>query len=74
MLFVTGTCCANRSHREGHGGSLSASHCSVLAVCDEVYAHKVMALVKEAGISNSTNPHISLVAQRVMTWNQSAAA
>jgi hypothetical protein len=72
MLIVTRTCCANRSHREGPGCSLSASHCGVLAAYDEVHAHKVMA--KEADISNSTNPHISLVAQRVMTWSQSVAA
>jgi hypothetical protein len=45
-----------------------------VAAYDEVHAHKVMALVKEADNSNSTHPHISLVAQRVMTWSQSVAA
>jgi cytosine deaminase len=49
--------------REGFQGRVSASHCGALAAYDEVHAHKVMALVREAGISISTNPHISLVAQ-----------
>jgi cytosine deaminase len=49
--------------REGFQGRVSASHCGALAAYDEAHAHKVMALVKEAGISISTNPHISLVAQ-----------
>ena len=48
---------------EGFHGRVSASHCGALASYDEVHAHKVMALVKEAGISVSSNPHISLVAQ-----------
>ena len=49
--------------RDGFQGRVCASHCGALAAYDEVHAHKVMALVKEAGISISTNPHISLVAQ-----------
>jgi cytosine/creatinine deaminase len=49
--------------RECFQGRVSASHCGALATYDEVHAHKVMALVKEAEISISTNPHISLVAQ-----------
>jgi cytosine deaminase len=49
--------------RENFEGRVSASHCGALAAYDEVHAHKVMALVKEAEISISTNPHISLVAQ-----------
>jgi cytosine/creatinine deaminase len=54
---------AVKTMREGFGGRVSASHCGALAGYDEIHAHKVMALVKDAGISISTNPHISLVAQ-----------
>lgn len=54
---------AVKTIREGFQGRVSASHCGALASYDEVHAHKVMALVKEAGISISSNPHISLVAQ-----------
>lgn len=54
---------AIKTLREGFQGRVSASHCGALASYDEVHAQKVMALVKEAGISISTNPHISLVAQ-----------
>lgn len=49
--------------REGFKGRVSASHCGALAAYDVVHANKVMALVVEAGVSISTNPHISLVAQ-----------
>lgn len=49
--------------QENFEGRVSASHCGALAAYDEVHAHKIMALVKEANISISTNPHISLVAQ-----------
>jgi cytosine/creatinine deaminase len=54
---------AVKTIREGFQGRVSASHCGALASYDDVHARKVMALVKEAGISISTNPHISLVAQ-----------
>jgi cytosine deaminase len=54
---------AAKTLREEYHGRVSASHCGALAAYDEVHAHKVMALVKAAGISISTNPHISLVAQ-----------
>jgi cytosine/creatinine deaminase len=54
---------AVKTLREGYSGRVSASHCGALAAYAEVHAQKVMALVKEAGISISTNPHISLVAQ-----------
>jgi cytosine deaminase len=54
---------AVKTIREGFQGRVSASHCGALASYDEVHAHKVMALVKQAGISISSNPHISLVAQ-----------
>lgn len=54
---------AVRTLREGFQGRVSASHCGALASYDEAHAHKVMALVKDADISVSTNPHISLVAQ-----------
>jgi cytosine deaminase len=54
---------AVKTLREGFGGRVSASHCGALAGYDEVHAHKVMGLVKDARLSISTNPHISLVAQ-----------
>jgi cytosine deaminase len=54
---------ALKTMREGFAGRVSASHCGALAAYDEVHAHKVMVMVKEAEISISTNPHISLVAQ-----------
>ena len=54
---------AVKTLREGYQGRVSASHCGALASYDEVHANKVMALVTEAGVSISSNPHISLVAQ-----------
>lgn len=54
---------AVKTIREGFGGRVSASHCGALAAYDEVHAQKVMGLVKDARLSISTNPHISLVAQ-----------
>jgi cytosine deaminase len=52
-----------KTMREGFQGRVSASHCGALAAYDEVHANKVMDLVVQAGVSISTNPHISLVAQ-----------
>ncbi len=54
---------AVKTMREGYQGRVSASHCGALAAYDEIHAHKVMNLVREAGISISSNPQISLVAQ-----------
>ena len=54
---------AAKTLREGYQGRVSASHCGALAAYDEVHARKVIALVAEAGVSITTNPHISLVAQ-----------
>ena len=54
---------AVKTLREGFQGRVSASHCGALAAYDEVHAHKVMNLVRDAGISISSNPQISLVAQ-----------
>ncbi len=54
---------AVKTMREGYHGRVSASHCGALAAYDEVHARKVMDLVKEANVSISTNPHISLVVQ-----------
>jgi cytosine/creatinine deaminase len=54
---------AVKTIREGYKGRVSASHCGALSSYDEVHARKVMALVRDAEISISTNPHISLVAQ-----------
>lgn len=54
---------AIRTLRDDYNGRVSASHCGALAAYDEVHAQKVMALVRDAGISITSNPHISLVAQ-----------
>ncbi len=52
---------AVKTLREGYGGRVSASHCGALGAYNDVYAGKVIGLVKEAGISIVSNPHISLV-------------
>jgi len=52
---------AVKTDREGYGGRVSASHCGALAAYDATYAAKVIGLVKEAGITIVSNPHISLV-------------
>ena len=49
--------------REGFGGHVAASHCGALAAYDSHHAQKVIDLVATAGVSISSNPHISLVAQ-----------
>jgi cytosine/creatinine deaminase len=54
---------AVKTMREGYQGRVSASHCGALAAYNEVHARKVMDLLKEANVSISTNPHISLVVQ-----------
>ena len=54
---------AVKTLREGYNGRVSASHCGALAAYNEVHAHKVMELLKQAGVSISSNPHISLVVQ-----------
>ena len=51
---------AVKTMREGYQGRVSASHCEALAAYEEHHAIKVMNLVKSAGISISTNTHISL--------------
>jgi cytosine deaminase len=52
---------AVKTEREGYGGRVSASHCGALAAYDATYAAKVIGLVREAGITIVSNPHISLV-------------
>lgn len=52
---------AVKTLREGYAGRVSASHCGALAAYNDVYAGKVIGLVKQAGISIVSNPHISLV-------------
>jgi len=52
---------AVKTKRERYGGRVSASHCGALAAYNPTYAAKVIGLVKEAGISIVSNPHISLV-------------
>lgn len=54
---------AVKTLREGYSGRVSASHCGALAAYNEVHAHKVMDLLKQADVSISSNPHISLVVQ-----------
>jgi len=54
---------AVKTLREGYQGRVSASHCGALAAYNEVHAHKVMDLLKQANVSISSNPHISLVVQ-----------
>lgn len=54
---------AVKTIREGYQGRVSASHCGALAAYDEVHARKVIDLVKQANVSISSNPHISLVVQ-----------
>jgi cytosine deaminase len=54
---------AVKTMREGYQGRVSASHCGALAAYNEVHAHKVMDLLKQANVSISSNPHISLVVQ-----------
>lgn len=54
---------AVKTLREDYQGRVSASHCGALAAYNEVHAHKVMDLLKQAQVSISSNPHISLVMQ-----------
>lgn len=52
---------AVKTLREGYEGRVGASHCGALAAYNDVYAAKVIGLVRQAGISIISNPHISLV-------------
>ena len=52
---------AVRTKDEGYEGRVSASHCGALAAYDHAHAEKVIALVKEADLTISSNSHISLV-------------
>ena len=52
---------AVRTLEEGYGGRVTASHCGALGAYDDNYAEKVIGLVKEAGVSISSNTQISLV-------------
>jgi cytosine deaminase len=54
---------AVRTLREGYQGRVSASHCGALAAYNEVHANRVMDLLRRAGVSVSSNTHISLVVQ-----------
>jgi cytosine deaminase len=47
--------------RNGYEGRVSASHCGALAAYDDTHASKVIDMVREAGITIVTNPHISLM-------------
>jgi cytosine/creatinine deaminase len=52
---------AVRTIEEGYEGRVTASHCGALGAYDDAHAEKVIGLVKEAGISISSNTQISLV-------------
>ena len=52
---------AVRTADTGWGGRVIASHCGALAAYDHAHAEKVITLVKEAGVTISSNSHISLV-------------
>ena len=52
---------AVKTLREGYSGRVSASHCGALAAYNHSYAAKVIGLVKAAGVTIVSNPHISLV-------------
>ncbi len=54
---------AVKTLREGYQGRVAASHCGALAAYNEVHAHKVMELLRQAQVSISSNAHISLVVQ-----------
>src|SRR5438045_8540783 len=51
---------AVKTMREGYQGRVSPSHCGALAAYNEVHAHQVMDLLKEANIRISSSPHLSL--------------
>jgi cytosine deaminase len=52
---------ALKTMREGFHGRVTASHCGAMAAYNDVYAAKVIGMVAEAGITISSNTHISLV-------------
>ena len=52
---------AVRTLEEGYGGRVTASHCGALGAYDDNHAEKVIGLVREAGVSISSNTQISLV-------------
>jgi cytosine/creatinine deaminase len=52
---------ALRTLAEGYGGRVVASHCGALGAYDHTYAEKVIGMVREAGVTISSNTQISLV-------------
>jgi cytosine/creatinine deaminase len=52
---------AVRTVETGYQGRVTASHCGALAAYDDNHAARVIALVREAGITISSNTQISLV-------------
>ena len=52
---------AVKTIREQYEGRVSASHCGALAAYNDIYAEKVIGLVRQAGVTIVSNPHISLV-------------
>ena len=52
---------ALRTLEEGYGGRVTASHCGALGAYDHTYAEKVIGMVREAGVTISSNTQISLI-------------
>ena len=51
---------AVRTKRNGYQGRVSASHTEAIAAYDQYHAQKVLQLIKDANLSISANPSISL--------------
>ncbi len=51
---------ANKTIREGFQGRTTASHAEALSVVNDIYASKVIKLVKSAGMSICANGHVNL--------------
>ena len=52
---------ALRTLEEGYGDRVTASHCGALGAYDHSYAEKVIGMVREAGVTISSNTQISLI-------------
>lgn len=52
---------AVRTLEEGYGGRVTASHCGALGAYDDTYAAKVIGIVRDAGVTISSNTQISLI-------------
>jgi cytosine/creatinine deaminase len=52
---------AEQTVDRGWEGRVTASHCTALASYDHIHAEVVIEMVKEAGISISANPHVTML-------------